>query len=146
MKKPALKILFQGLIFLTLAPYLLIWRVATDWLCVIWGYVVVFVLHGGYAFHIGRCGTREDFLLKQGYTWVVDADLQSYFDTINHNNLMKLLEEKISDKPLLNLIQKFLKQNIMDGIKEWKPTAGTPQGAVLSPCWQIYTCTQWMLC
>ena len=74
-----------------------------------------------------------DSLLKQGYTWVVDADLQSYFDTINHNKLMKLLEEKISDKPLLNLIQKFLKQNIMDGIKEWKPIAGTPQGAVLSP-------------
>ena len=47
-----------------------------------------------------------DSLLKQGYTWVVDADLQSYFDTINHNNLMRLLEKRISDKPLLNLIPK----------------------------------------
>jgi len=63
----------------------------------------------------------------------VDADLQSYFDTIPHNNLMRLLEEKISDQSLLNLVQKYLKQNIIDGVKNWIPIAGTPQGAVLSP-------------
>ena len=74
-----------------------------------------------------------DHLLKDGYLWVVDADLQSYFDTIPHDSLMSLLEMRISDKPLLNLIQKYLKQNIIDGVKNWIPTAGTPQGAVLSP-------------
>ncbi len=74
-----------------------------------------------------------DYLLKDGYTWVVDADWQSYFDTIPHNNLMRLLEEKISDKSLLNLVHKYLKQNIIDGVKNWIPIAGTPQGAVLSP-------------
>jgi RNA-directed DNA polymerase len=74
-----------------------------------------------------------DHLLKDGYTWVVDADLESYFDTIPHSNLMRLLEEKISDQSLLNLIHKYLKQNIIDGVKNWIPIAGTPQGAVLSP-------------
>ena len=74
-----------------------------------------------------------EHLLKDGYFWVVDADLQSYFDTIPHDRLMSLLEMRISDKPLLNLIQKYLKQNIIDGVKNWIPTAGTPQGAVLSP-------------
>ncbi len=74
-----------------------------------------------------------DHLLKDGYTWVVDADIQSYFDTIPHDNLMRLLEEKISDNSLLNLIHKYLKQNIIDGAKNWTPIAGTPQGAVLSP-------------
>jgi len=74
-----------------------------------------------------------DNLLKDGYSWVLDADLQSYFDTIPHNNLMRLLEEKISDQSLLNLVQKYLKQNIIDGVKNWIPIAGTPQGAVLSP-------------
>jgi len=74
-----------------------------------------------------------DYLLKDGYTWVVDADLQSYFDTIPHDNLMRLLEEKISDQSLLNLVHTYLKQNIIDGVKNWIPIAGTPQGAVLSP-------------
>jgi RNA-directed DNA polymerase len=60
-----------------------------------------------------------DYLLKDGYTWVVDADLESYFDTIPHSNLMRLLEEKISDQSLLNLIHKYLKQNIIDGVKNW---------------------------
>jgi len=46
---------------------------------------------------------------------------------------MRLLEEKISDQSLLNLVQKYLKQNIIDGVKNWIPIAGTPQGAVLSP-------------
>jgi len=64
-----------------------------------------------------------DYLLKDGYSWVVDADLQSYFDTIPHSNLMRLLEERISDKSLLNLINKYLKQNIIDGVKNWIPIA-----------------------
>ena len=74
-----------------------------------------------------------DHLLKEGYTWVVDADFQSYFDTINHNILMRHLEERISDQPLLTLIQRYLKQDIVDNLKEWTPSNGTPQGAVLSP-------------
>ena len=74
-----------------------------------------------------------DYLLKDGYTWVVDADFKSYFDTIPHDKLMSLVEHQISDGILLNLIGKYLKQNIVDGLNEWTPVAGTPQGAVLSP-------------
>ena len=74
-----------------------------------------------------------DTLLKEGYTWVVDADFQSYFDTINQDILMRHIEERISDQPLLDLIQKYLKQDIVDNLKQWTPTNGTPQGAVLSP-------------
>lgn len=74
-----------------------------------------------------------DALIKAGLVWVVDADLKSYFDTIPHEQLMKQVERKISDGRILELIQRFLKQNIMDGVETWTPTGGTPQGAVMSP-------------
>jgi RNA-directed DNA polymerase len=74
-----------------------------------------------------------DHLLKDEYSWVVDADFKSYFDTIPHNRLMSLLEMRISDQPLLDLIHKYLKQDIVDGLEKWSPVEGTPQGAVLSP-------------
>lgn len=76
---------------------------------------------------------RVDALLKQGYVHVVDADLKSYFDTIPHDLLMQRLRTKISDGSVLRLIEMFLKANIMDGLREWTPEAGAPQGAVLSP-------------
>lgn len=76
---------------------------------------------------------RVDQLLKAGYTFVVDADLKSYFDTIPHDRLMDRLRTKIRDGRLLALIESFLKAGILDGMQEWKPTAGAPQGAVLSP-------------
>jgi len=76
---------------------------------------------------------RVDELLKQGYGYVVDADLKSYFDTIPHERLMGRLRERIADGRLLGLIESFLKAGIFDGLEEWEPEAGAPQGAVLSP-------------
>jgi RNA-directed DNA polymerase len=76
---------------------------------------------------------RVDELLKQGYVHVVDADLRSYFDTIPHGALMKRVGERIADGRVLELIESFLKAGILDGLKEWIPEAGAPQGAVLSP-------------
>ena len=76
---------------------------------------------------------RVDELLKQGYVYVVDADLKSYFDTIPHDRLLSRLRERIADGRMLRLIESFLKAGIMDGLKEWEPEAGAPQGAVLSP-------------
>lgn len=76
---------------------------------------------------------RVDQLLKAGYTHVVDADLQRYFDTIPHDRLMSRLKEKIADGRVLSLIESFLKAGIMDGSAEWTPESGAPQGAVLSP-------------
>ena len=76
---------------------------------------------------------RVDYLIKKGYTWVVDADLKSYFDSIPHEQLLKRVKEKISDGRVISLVESFLNQDIMEGMKRWSPTAGTPQGAVLSP-------------
>src|SRR5450631_4319678 len=71
--------------------------------------------------------------LKAGYFWVVDADLQSYFDTIPHAALLAKVGNRIADGRVLQLVQQFLKQDIMDDMKRWTPTAGSPQGAVISP-------------
>ena len=76
---------------------------------------------------------RVDQLLKEGDVFVVDADLKSYFDTIPHEPLMARVRERIADGRVLSLIESFLKAGILDGLKEWTPEEGAPQGAVLSP-------------
>jgi RNA-directed DNA polymerase len=72
-------------------------------------------------------------LLKKGYVHVVDADLQSYFDTIPHDRLMELIGRRITDKRVLSLIEQYLKQEIMNGLEQWTSDQGSPQGAVISP-------------
>jgi len=72
-------------------------------------------------------------LLNEGYTWVVDADLQSYFDNIPHKRLLDKVGQKISDSRIIELLRGWLTQDIMEECKEWKPPAGTPQGGVISP-------------
>ena len=90
-----------------------------------------------YGFRPGRGAKdalrRVDGLLKGGHRLVVDADLQSYFDTIPHDRLMALLERRVADGRILGLVQAFLKQGVLEGMQEWNPTRGTPQGAVISP-------------
>ena len=76
---------------------------------------------------------RVHHLLKEGQTWVVDADLKSYFDTIPHEQLLKRIEEKVADGRVLELIRKYLEQGVLENMREWQPEAGTPQGAVISP-------------
>ncbi|CAE6862408.1 hypothetical protein R69746_07886 [Paraburkholderia aspalathi] len=71
--------------------------------------------------------------VKAGYCWVVDADLQSYFDSIPHSPLLARVAGRISDGRVLELIQYFLKQDIMEDMTRWTPTSGSPQGAVVSP-------------
>ena len=74
-----------------------------------------------------------DGYLKGGYTHVVDADLKGYFDSIPHERLKARVEEHISDGRLLELLAGWLRQDIVKGLQSWTPTAGTPQGAVISP-------------
>jgi RNA-directed DNA polymerase len=76
---------------------------------------------------------RVDELLKAGFTHVVDVDLKSYFDTIPHDRLMALLGQKVADGRVLSLTEAFLKQGVLDGLHEWTPEMGSPQGAVISP-------------
>jgi RNA-directed DNA polymerase len=90
-----------------------------------------------YGFRPGRgCkdALREvDGLLREGYTYVVDADLQGYFDSIPHEGLMARVQERISDGELLELLRGWLAQDIVKGLERWTPMGGTPQGAVISP-------------
>jgi RNA-directed DNA polymerase len=76
---------------------------------------------------------RVDELLKNGYTYIIDADLKSYFDTIPHDRLLEMIRQKVSDGRVLTLIEAFLKQGVLDGLHEWTPETGSPQGAVVSP-------------
>ena len=71
--------------------------------------------------------------LKEGYIFVVDADLRSYFDTIPHGRLMERVKEHVSDGRVLELIEAFLQQDIIKDLERWTPVGGTPQGAVVSP-------------
>jgi len=73
-------------------------------------------------------------LLGKGREWIVDADLKSYFDTIDHDKLMSLVRAKVADGLVLDLLESYLKQGLINELKEWEPTEkGTPQGAVISP-------------
>jgi RNA-directed DNA polymerase len=76
---------------------------------------------------------RVEALLDAGNVYVVDADLKGYFDTISKPRLMTRVGEKVSDRRILRLVEMFLEQGVMDGLREWTPETGTPQGAVLSP-------------
>ena len=72
-------------------------------------------------------------LLRAGYTHVVDADLQTYFDSIPHAPLRARVRMKVSDGRVLALLDGFLQQPIFDQLQQWTPEEGTPQGAVISP-------------
>jgi len=90
-----------------------------------------------YGFRPGRgCkdALREvDQLIADGHTFVVDADLAGYFDSIPHERLMRRVEERVSDGRILSLLRDWLGQDILRGLERWTPATGTPQGAVISP-------------
>jgi group II intron reverse transcriptase/maturase len=70
---------------------------------------------------------------EEGYTHVVDLDLEKYFDTVNHDLLIKMVRETIKDEAVITLVKKFLKSGIMtDGLVS-QTVQGTPQGGNLSP-------------
>jgi RNA-directed DNA polymerase len=71
--------------------------------------------------------------LKRGWTWVVDVDIEQYFDSIDNKRLMAEVASEIADGSVLGLIEQFLNQEVMDGMNRWQPERGTPQGAVISP-------------
>ena len=76
---------------------------------------------------------RLEGLLKTGKTWVVDVDIKSYFDNISHDRLMEDIKGQVADGRVLELIEGYLKQGVIDGLDQWEPEKGTPQGAVISP-------------
>jgi len=96
-------------------------------------------LSGSYGYRptIGAKDAVRDLtttLVRGRYGYILDADLQGFFDHINHRWLLKMLEERIDDKPFINLIAKWLKAGVLstDG-KVLHPVTGTPQGGIVSP-------------
>jgi RNA-directed DNA polymerase len=76
---------------------------------------------------------RVDALLAAGNTWVVDADLRRYFDTLPHTTLIQRVRKQVVDRRVLALLTAFLQQRVLEGLSGWTPEEGTPQGAVISP-------------
>ena len=72
-------------------------------------------------------------LMYKNVNWVLDADIRSFFDTIEHSWMMRFVEHRVGDKRILRLIRRWLSAGVMEeGV--WSPTSGgTPQGAVISP-------------
>ena len=71
--------------------------------------------------------------LNEGFEWVIDLDIEKYFDTVNHDKLISILREKVNDSHTLHLIRKFLQAGIMENGVVTSSTIGTPQGGPLSP-------------
>jgi RNA-directed DNA polymerase len=90
-----------------------------------------------YGFRPGRSAhqavTKAQQYLADGYGWVVDLDLEKFFDRVNHDRLMAKLAERISDKRRLKLTRAFLRAGVMEGGLVSPVDEGTPQGGPLSP-------------
>jgi len=68
------------------------------------------------------------------HRWVVEADIKGFFDHIDHDWLVEMLEQRVADKGLIRIIRKWLKAGVMEEINHWSPsTEGTPQGGIISP-------------
>ena len=81
--------------------------------------------------------------IRSGKEWVVDIDLEKFFDNVNHDRLMQRLSKGIGDKRLLRLIKSYLKSGIMSGGLTEQRIAGTPQGSPLSPLLSNIVLDEW---
>ena len=70
--------------------------------------------------------------LNEGYEWVIDIDIEQFFDKVNHDKLIQILREQVNDSTTLNLIRKYLKAGMMENGLEQATVTGVPQGGPLS--------------
>ena len=93
--------------------------------------------HSSYGFRPGRSAhqavAKAQQYIADGYRWVVDLDLEKFFDRVNHDKLMGQIAKRINDKQLLKLIRAFLGAGVMEGGLVSPVDKGTPQGGPLSP-------------
>src|ERR1700690_1666656 len=92
---------------------------------------------GSYGFRPGRGAfqaiERARAHIAAGWRWVVDLDLEKFFDRVNHDVLMARVARRVEDKRVLRLIRRFLEAGVMEGGLVTQHTEGTPQGGPLSP-------------
>lgn len=90
-----------------------------------------------YGFRPGRSAhqavKQAQEYIESGYGWVVDLDLEKFFDKVNHDVLMSRVEKRVQDKRVLSLIRRFLNAGVMEAGLVRPVTEGTPQGGPLSP-------------
>jgi RNA-directed DNA polymerase len=80
-----------------------------------------------------QAGEAVRVAVNEGGNWIVDADIEAFFDRIDHKLLMGLLRMRISDRRMLGLLEQWLRAGVQEG-RTWSPTrAGVPQGGVISP-------------
>ena len=93
--------------------------------------------NSSYGFRMGRsCEmaiVKSLELINDGYDWIVDIDLERFFDTVHHDRLMNIISRTIKDGDVISLIRKFLVSGVMVGGKYEDTEIGTPQGGNLSP-------------
>jgi RNA-directed DNA polymerase len=96
-----------------------------------------------YGFRTGKSAhdalLRASHYVKEGKTWIVDLDLEKFFDTVNHHRLMWLLRARIGDERVLSLIEQMLRVGMLQGGLVSQRIAGTPQGGPLTPRTQLVT-------
>jgi RNA-directed DNA polymerase len=92
---------------------------------------------GSYGFRPGRSAhqavAQAQQYLAEGYGWVVDLDLEKFFDRVNHDKLMGQIAKRVKDKRLLKLIRAFLNAGVTENGLVSPSVEGTPQGGPLSP-------------
>jgi group II intron reverse transcriptase/maturase len=91
-----------------------------------------------YGFRPGRSAHQAlqrlwEVLMDWGGGWVLEVDIQKFFDTLDHGQLRQLVERRVRDGVVLNLIGKWLKAGVLEGGEMTYPDQGTPQGGVISP-------------
>ena len=76
---------------------------------------------------------RVDELLRAGFTWIVEADIQSYYDNIDKGRLLAEVAKEVADGKVLQLVEALLEQPVMEEASKWTPEAGIPQGSSIGP-------------
>jgi group II intron reverse transcriptase/maturase len=92
-----------------------------------------------YGFRPGRSAHQALDALRaafmgQGVRWCIDVDIKKYFDTIDHGHLRDFLNRRVTDGVIRRMIDKWLKAGVLEEGRLHRPTAGSPQGGVVSPC------------